>query len=81
MFNAPWPGDPGVSVQNDRGKAKAYQVRQVLVDTLERPQDAVAQSTYRVKWSSKDDEFVSTVAGFPSRSWLAASQFGLVGGP
>lgn len=26
----PWPGDPRVNIQNDKGKAKAYQVRQVL---------------------------------------------------
>jgi hypothetical protein len=26
----PWPGDPRVNIQNDKGTAKAYQVRQVL---------------------------------------------------
>lgn len=26
----PWPGDPRVNILNDKGKAKAYQVRQVL---------------------------------------------------
>jgi hypothetical protein len=26
----PWPGDPRVNIHNDKGKAKAYQVRQVL---------------------------------------------------
>jgi hypothetical protein len=26
----PWAGDPRVNIQDDRGKAKAYQVRQVL---------------------------------------------------
>ena len=31
MFRTPWPGDPRVNIQNDHGKAKAYQVRQVLV--------------------------------------------------
>jgi len=30
VFKAPWPGDPRVNIQNDHGKAKAYQVRQVL---------------------------------------------------
>ena len=30
VFRTPWPGDPRVSIQNDKGKAKAYQVRQVL---------------------------------------------------
>ena len=25
----PWRGDPRVNIQNDRGQAKAYQVRQV----------------------------------------------------
>ncbi|MET8524837.1 toxin HicA [Micromonospora sp. NPDC005172] len=30
VFKMPWPGDPRVNIQNDHGKAKAYQVRQVL---------------------------------------------------
>lgn len=37
VFTTPWPGDPRVNIQNDKGKAKAYQVRQVLkaIDKLE----------------------------------------------
>jgi len=31
LFKTPWPGDPRVNIQNDKGKAKAYQVRQVLL--------------------------------------------------
>ena len=31
IFKTPWPGDPRVNIQNDQGKAKAYQVRQVLL--------------------------------------------------
>ncbi len=30
VFRTPWPGDPRVNIQNDKGTAKAYQVRQVL---------------------------------------------------
>lgn len=30
VFKTPWPGDPRINLQNDHGKAKAYQVRQVL---------------------------------------------------
>lgn len=30
VFKAPWPGDPRVNIQNGKGNAKAYQVRQVL---------------------------------------------------
>ena len=30
VFKTPWAGDPRVNIQNDNGKAKAYQVRQVL---------------------------------------------------
>ncbi|WP_281903916.1 toxin HicA [Phytohabitans aurantiacus] len=30
VFAMPWAGDPRVNIQNDKGKAKAYQVRQVL---------------------------------------------------
>jgi hypothetical protein len=31
VFKTPWPGDPRVNIQNNKGKAKAYQVRQVLL--------------------------------------------------
>ncbi len=31
VFKTPWPGDPRVNIQNQKGKAKAYQVRQVLL--------------------------------------------------
>jgi len=30
IFKTPWPGDPRVNIQNVKGKAKPYQVRQVL---------------------------------------------------
>lgn len=30
IYKTPWQGDPRVNVQSDKGKAKAYQVRQVL---------------------------------------------------
>lgn len=44
------------------------------MDTQERPQIDVSHYTYRVAWSVEDDEFVATVAEFPSLSWLAPSQ-------
>lgn len=31
VFKMPWIGDPRVNIQDANGKAKAYQVRQVLV--------------------------------------------------
>jgi hypothetical protein len=30
VFKMPWPGDPRVNIQNDRGRAKIYQVRQIV---------------------------------------------------
>jgi hypothetical protein len=30
IFKTPWPGDPRVNIQNFKGKAKPYQVKQVL---------------------------------------------------
>jgi hypothetical protein len=30
VYKTPWPGDPRVNIQDDKGMAKAYQVRQVL---------------------------------------------------
>ena len=38
VYKTPWPGDPRVNIQKGKsGKAKAYQVRQVLaaIDKLE----------------------------------------------
>jgi hypothetical protein len=37
VFRTPWPGDPRVNIQEAKGMAKAYQVRQVLlaIDRLE----------------------------------------------
>jgi hypothetical protein len=31
IFKTPWVGDPRINIQNDKGKAKAYQVRRVLL--------------------------------------------------
>jgi hypothetical protein len=31
LFKTPWAGDPRVNIQNANGKAKPYQVRQVLL--------------------------------------------------
>ncbi len=30
VYRTPWQGDPRINIQNKKGKAKAYQVRQVL---------------------------------------------------
>ena len=30
VYKTPWPGDPRVNIQNIKGYAKAYQVKQVL---------------------------------------------------
>ena len=30
VYKMPWSGDPRANIQNDKGMAKAYQVRQVL---------------------------------------------------
>ena len=30
VYKTPWQGDPRVNIQNDKGMAKAYQVKQVL---------------------------------------------------
>jgi hypothetical protein len=41
VYKTPWAGDPRVNIQNDKGTAKIYQVRQVLkaIERLE-SQDA-----------------------------------------
>ena len=37
IYKIPWQGDPRINIQNNKGKAKAYQVKQVLLalDKLE----------------------------------------------
>jgi hypothetical protein len=30
IYKTPWQGDPRVNIQNNKGKAKSYQVKQVL---------------------------------------------------
>ena len=30
VYKTPWQGDPRVNIQNNKGKAKTYQVKQVL---------------------------------------------------
>ena len=39
VYRTPWAGDPRINIQDDRGMAKAYQVRQVLkaIERLEAP--------------------------------------------
>jgi len=31
IYRTPWQGDPRINIQNYKGKAKAYQVKQVLL--------------------------------------------------
>lgn len=31
IYKTPWQGNPRINIQNDKGKAKAYQVKQVLL--------------------------------------------------
>jgi predicted RNA binding protein YcfA (HicA-like mRNA interferase family) len=41
IYRTPWQGDPRVNIQNDKGMAKAYQVKQVLkaIERLEAQRD------------------------------------------
>ena len=41
VYKTPWLGDPRVNIQNNKGMAKAYQVKQVLkaIERLEAQQD------------------------------------------
>lgn len=41
VFKMPWPGDPRVNIQNNHGKAKVYQVKQVLAAIKKFKGDAV----------------------------------------
>lgn len=41
VYKTPWQGDPRVNIQNDKGMAKAYQLRQVLkaIERLEKQEN------------------------------------------
>lgn len=41
VYKTPWQGDPRVNIQNKKGKAKIYQVKQVIaaIEKLEMKQD------------------------------------------
>jgi hypothetical protein len=41
IYKTPWQGDPRVNIQNDKGMAKEFQVRQVLkvIERLEAKRD------------------------------------------
>lgn len=41
VYKTPWQGDPRVNIQNSKGKAKPYQVKQVLsaIERLEGQND------------------------------------------
>jgi hypothetical protein len=43
IYRMPWQGDPRVNIQNDKGIAKAYQVKQVI-KAIERLQNENAGS-------------------------------------
>lgn len=42
LYKTPWSGDPRVNIQNDKGQAKAYQVKQILkaIERLEVEREA-----------------------------------------
>ena len=42
IYKTPWQGDPRINIQNHKGKAKAYQVKQVLlaIEKLEDDHDS-----------------------------------------
>lgn len=38
VYKTPWQGDPRINIQNNKGAAKAYQVKQVLM-SIEKLED------------------------------------------
>ena len=42
VYKTPWQGDPRVNIQNSKGKAKPYQVKQVLkaIEKMKEENDA-----------------------------------------
>ena len=63
-----------MNIQNDKGMAKPYQVRQVARPFRDYKKVIASHYTYRVTWSAEDEEYVGLCAEFPSLSWLASTQ-------
>jgi hypothetical protein len=51
IYKTPWIGNPRINIQNDKGKAKPYQVRQVLaaIEKLAEIQHAAKAATEKKK--------------------------------
>ncbi len=43
IYKTPWQGDPRINIQNHKGKAKAYQVKQVLMAIQKSEDDHVSK--------------------------------------
>jgi hypothetical protein len=43
IYKTPWQGDPRINIQNHKGKAKAYQVKQVLLAIEKLENDYVSE--------------------------------------
>ncbi len=43
IYKTPWQGDPRINIQNFKGKAKAYQVKQVLMAIQKLEDDHVSE--------------------------------------
>jgi len=46
IYKTPWPGDPRVNIQNKKGFAKPYQVRQVLKAIAKKERKENGESEY-----------------------------------
>jgi hypothetical protein len=55
IYKMPWAGNPRINIQNDKGKAKTYQVRQVLeaIDKLAETMQAKAKAAEKDKPKKK----------------------------
>lgn len=53
IYKTPWPGDPRVNIQNDKGKAKTYQIRQVLQPIEKLALEALAKAKVAEKAKEK----------------------------
>lgn len=59
IYKTPWAGDPRINIQNDKGKAKTYQARQVLAALDKLRETILAQR--------KVDEHVKAGVGKPKK--------------
>jgi hypothetical protein len=54
ILKTPWPRDPRINIQNDKGRAKPHQVRQVLVACIAKLRSFLDEQAAKARTAKKE---------------------------